>query len=59
MLRIALGQALFARRAIANIIYPLTWNWFQNLIWLFKTDHPVIVNVMVLNCGIENMNWPV
>ncbi|HXQ37980.1 MAG TPA: NAD(P)/FAD-dependent oxidoreductase [Anaerolineales bacterium] len=52
VLRSALGQALLIRWAIAYIIYPLKWKWFQALIWRFL--NPIVLfiaNVFVLNWG--------
>jgi len=51
-LRSALGWALLARWAIAYIIYPLKWKWFQILIWRFlKPIVLFIANVFVVNWG--------
>jgi flavin-dependent dehydrogenase len=33
--RSGLGQTLFARWVISQIIYPLKWGWFQILLWRF------------------------
>ena len=50
--RSALGQALFARWFIANIVYVIKWRWFQSLLW--RVLKPVIILVawlFVLNWG--------
>lgn len=52
VLRSALGQALLIRWAIAYIIYPLKWKWFQALIWrILKPIVLFIANEFVLNWG--------
>ena len=52
VLRSALGRALLMRWAIAYIIYPIKWNWFQILLWRFlKPIVLFIANVFVLNWG--------
>jgi flavin-dependent dehydrogenase len=33
VMRSGLGQSLFARWLIAQIVYPLRWTWFQTLLW--------------------------
>lgn len=33
VMRSGLGQSLFARWLIAQIVYPLQWTWFQTLLW--------------------------
>ncbi len=33
VMRSGLGQSLFARWLIAQIVYPLQWTWFQVLLW--------------------------
>lgn len=48
--RSGLGQALFARWFISQVIYPLKWRWFQILLWRFLK--PVVLLVawsLVLN----------
>ncbi len=48
----ALGQTLFARWFIANIIYPIKWPWFQILVWrLLKPVVMVVAWVFILNWG--------
>lgn len=50
--RSALGQALFARWLIAEILYRLRWGWFQK--WFWRTWKPVILAaawLFVLNWG--------
>lgn len=50
--RSALGQTLFVRWAITNILYRLHWSWFQKWFWRFWK--PVILAfawVFVLNWG--------
>lgn len=52
VLRSALGRALLVRWAIAHIIYPLKWKWFQILLWRYL--RPLLLftaNVFVLNWG--------
>ena len=52
VLRSSLGRALFVRWSIANIIYPLKWKGFQNLLW--RVLKPVVLftaHVFVLNWG--------
>jgi len=49
--RSALGQALFARWFIANIVYVITWRWFQFLLW--RVLNPVVVLVAWLFI----LNW--
>jgi flavin-dependent dehydrogenase len=47
-----LGQTLFARWVITQIIYPLKWRWFQILLWRFLK--PIVIFVawfFVLNWG--------
>jgi len=48
----ALGQTLVARWAIAHIIYPIKWRWFQILLWrVMKPMVLLIAWVFVLNWG--------
>lgn len=50
--RSALGQTLFVRWAITNILYRLHWSWFQKWFWRFWK--PIILAfawVFVLNWG--------
>ena len=49
--RSALGQALFARWFIANIVYVFKWRWFQILLW--RALKPVIILVAWLFI----LNW--
>jgi menaquinone-9 beta-reductase len=52
VMRGALGQTLIARWAIANIIYPLKWRWFQILLW--RVMKPIVTAaawLFVLNWG--------
>ena len=47
-----LGQTLFARWVITQIIYPLKWRWFQILLWRFLKPIVILVAwVFVLNWG--------
>lgn len=47
-----LGQSLFARWLIAQIVYPLKWAWFQMLVWrLLKPLVVVVASLLVLNWG--------
>jgi flavin-dependent dehydrogenase len=41
--RSALGQTLFARWVIMNIIYSLKWKWFQILLWRIAKPIALIV----------------
>jgi len=50
--RSGLGQSLFARWLIAQIIYPMKWRWFQILIW--RMLKPILIFIawtFVLNWG--------
>jgi len=50
--RSALGQTLFVRWAITNILYRLRWAWFQR--WFWRSWKPIILAfswVFVLNWG--------
>ncbi len=50
--RSALGQTLFVRWVIANVIYPLKWRWFQILLWrVLKPFVLLTAWVFVLNWG--------
>jgi flavin-dependent dehydrogenase len=52
VMRCALGQSLFARWLIAQIIYPLKWTWFQVLLW--RGLKPLLIFtawVFVINWG--------
>jgi flavin-dependent dehydrogenase len=52
LVRSALGQTLFARWVITQIIYPLKWRWFQILLWRFLKPIVIFVAwVFVLNWG--------
>lgn len=52
VLRSALGRALLVRWAIAHLIYPLNWKWFQILVWRFlKPVVLFVAQVFVLNWG--------
>jgi flavin-dependent dehydrogenase len=41
--RSGLGQTLYARWVITNIIYPLKWRWFQILLW--RMAKPIVLFV--------------
>jgi flavin-dependent dehydrogenase len=45
------GQTLFARWIIANLIYPLKWAWFQFLLW--RVFQPIVLAV----AWIFILNW--
>ena len=48
--RSGLGQTLFVRWVITNIIYPIKWKWFQILLWrIAKPIVLIIAWVFVLN----------
>jgi len=50
--RSGLGQSLFARWLIAQVIYPLKWRWFQILLW--RMMKPILIFIawaFVLNWG--------
>jgi len=47
----ALGQALFARWFIANIVYVIRWRWFQILLWR------VLKPVVILVAWLFIINW--
>jgi flavin-dependent dehydrogenase len=49
--RSALGQALFARWFIANIVYVIKWRWFQSLLWR------VLKPVIILVAWLFVLNW--
>ena len=52
VMRSGLGQSLFARWLIAQLIYPLKWTWFQSLLW--RGLKPLVVFiawVFVINWG--------
>ncbi|HUG34267.1 MAG TPA: NAD(P)/FAD-dependent oxidoreductase [Anaerolineales bacterium] len=52
VMRSGLGQSLFARWLIAQIIYPLKWTWFQSLLWRgLKPLVVIIAWVFVINWG--------
>jgi flavin-dependent dehydrogenase len=52
LLRSGLGQTLFARWVIAQIIYPLKWRWFQILLWhILKPVVILVAWIFVLNWG--------
>jgi flavin-dependent dehydrogenase len=41
--RSGLGQTLYVRWVITNIIYPIKWKWFQILLW--RTAKPLVLFV--------------
>ena len=48
--RSGLGQTLFARWVITQIIYPIKWRWFQILLWQFLKPLVIVVAwIFVLN----------
>ena len=49
--RSGLGQTLYARWIITNIIYPIKWKWFQILLW--RIMQPVVLFV----AWIFILNW--
>ena len=50
--RSTLGQTLFARWFIANIVYLIKWRWFQILLWRILKPLVVLVAwVFILNWG--------
>ena len=49
--RSGLGQALFARWVIANLVYSLKWAWFQFLLWR------VLQPVVALAAWVFILNW--
>jgi flavin-dependent dehydrogenase len=50
--RSGLGQTLFARWVITQIIYPLKWRWFQILLWrILKPVVILVAWIFVLNWG--------
>jgi len=52
LMRSRLGQSLFVRWFIAQIIYPLKWTWFQSLLW--RGLKPLLVFIawrFVINWG--------
>jgi menaquinone-9 beta-reductase len=52
LVRSGLGQTLFARWVITQIIYPLKWRWFQILLWrMLKPIVILVAWVFVLNWG--------
>ncbi|MBI5944836.1 MAG: NAD(P)/FAD-dependent oxidoreductase [Chloroflexi bacterium] len=52
LVRSALGQTLFARWLITQIIYPLKWRWFQILLWrILKPIVILVAWIFVLNWG--------
>jgi flavin-dependent dehydrogenase len=46
-----LGQTLFARWVITNIIYPIKWKWFQVLVW------QIMQPIVLLTAWIFVLNW--
>ncbi|MBI5964321.1 MAG: NAD(P)/FAD-dependent oxidoreductase [Chloroflexi bacterium] len=47
-----LGQTLFARWFIAQIIYPIKWRWFQILLWrMLKPIVILVAWIFILNWG--------
>lgn len=51
LVRSALGQTLFARWLITQIIYPLKWRWFQILLWR------MLKPIVILGAWIFVLNW--
>jgi flavin-dependent dehydrogenase len=52
VLRSALGQTLFVRWFIANVIYTIKWKWFQILVWrIIKPIVAIAGWLFVLNWG--------
>ncbi|MBI5353332.1 MAG: FAD-dependent monooxygenase [Chloroflexi bacterium] len=52
LVRSGLGQTLFARWVITQIIYPLKWRWFQILLWwILKPVVILVAWIFVLNWG--------
>ena len=52
VMRSALGQTLFARWFLTQLVYPLKWRWFQILLWrFFKPVVVVIAWIFILNWG--------
>jgi flavin-dependent dehydrogenase len=49
--RSALGQTLFARWFIANVVYSFKWRWFQILLWR------VLKPIVILTAWIFVLNW--
>jgi flavin-dependent dehydrogenase len=47
----SLGQTLFARWSLAQVIYPLKWRWFQILLWR------ILKPIVVLTAWIFILNW--
>ena len=46
-----LGQTLFVRWLITNIIYPFKWKWFQILLWR------ILKPIILLSAWIFVLNW--
>jgi flavin-dependent dehydrogenase len=56
VIRSALGQALLARWAMAQILYRLRWPWFQRFFWrFFKPVISSLASILVINWA-ERMN---
>ncbi|NOT06436.1 MAG: NAD(P)/FAD-dependent oxidoreductase [Anaerolineales bacterium] len=51
LVRSGLGQTLFARWVIAQVIYPIKWRWFQILLW--RMLKPVVIFV----AWVFVLNW--
>jgi flavin-dependent dehydrogenase len=51
LVRSGLGQTLFARWVIAQIIYPMKWRWFQILLWR------LLKPIVILGAWIFVLNW--
>ncbi len=52
VMRSSLGQTLFARWFLTQLVYPLKWRWFQILLWrLFNPVVVIIAWIFILNWG--------
>lgn len=52
VLRSGLGQSLMARWLLAQMLYPLKWEWLQSLLWrVMKPLLIMIAWIFVLNWG--------
>jgi menaquinone-9 beta-reductase len=49
--RSGLGQTLYARWVITNIIYPIKWRWFQILLWR------ILQPLVLFTAWIFILNW--
>jgi flavin-dependent dehydrogenase len=48
----ALGLVLISRWAVAHIVYPLKWKWFQVLVWrFFKPVVGLLARLFIINWG--------